>query len=340
MAYKTKPAIGIRSTACYIPDQYMTSQDISEASGIPQHIIETKLGIIKKPIPGEHDHSCEMGIRAAKQAIEKAKIDPLEIDLVIYIGEEHKEYPVWTAALKLQQEIGAYNAWGFDAALRCSTTLMAMKVAKTMMLGDDTIRTVLLAGGYRNVDLIDYTNPRTRFMYNLAAGGGAMILQKDYEHNQVLETRVITDGSFSEDVIVAAGGTKCPMTKVALNLRMNYLDVPDPEAMKDRLEKKSMANFIQVIKDSLKMSGYSEEDIDYLGILHMKKSAHDYVLEQLGLSPEQSIYLENYGHVGQIDQIISLELGVEQQRIKPGDLVVLVSAGIGYAWSATTIKWG
>jgi 3-oxoacyl-[acyl-carrier-protein] synthase-3 len=332
--------IGIRSTAVYLPDRYMTSQELSEASGIPQHIIETKLGIMRKPIPGEQDHSCEMGIHAAKRAIEKAKIDPMEIDLVIYIGEEHKEYPVWTAALKLQQEIGAHRAWGFDVALRCSTTIMAIKVAKTMMLGDASIRTVLLAGGYRNVDLIDYTNPRTRFMYNLSAGGGAMILQKGYEHNQVLETEVITDGSFSEDVIVMAGGTKCPISSEALLQRMNYLDVPDPEAMKNRLEQKSMDNFIQVIKDSLHKSGCSVKDIDYLGILHMKKSAHEYVLKQLNLRPEQSIYLQDYGHVGQIDQILSLELGIEQEKIKPGDLVVLVSAGIGYAWSATTVRWG
>jgi 3-oxoacyl-[acyl-carrier-protein] synthase-3 len=339
MVYKTEP-IGIRSTAVYIPEHFMTSEELSGVSGIPQHIIETKLGIMKKPIPGENDHSCEMGIKAAKDAIQKANMNPLDIDLVIYIGEEYKEYPVWTAALKLQEEIGAHKAWGFDVALRCSTTIMAMKVAKTMMLGDDSIRTVLLAGGYRNVDLIDYTNPRTRFMYNLAAGGGAMILQKGYEQNQVLETCVITDGSFSEDVIVTAGGTKNPITNEALTQRMNYLDVPDPEAMKERLEQKSMDNFIKVIRESLNMSGYTEKDIDYLGILHMKKSAHDYVLKQLGLQPEQSIYLQDYGHVGQIDQIISLELGVEKQKIKPGDLVVLVSAGIGYAWSATTIKWG
>jgi 3-oxoacyl-[acyl-carrier-protein] synthase-3 len=82
------------------------------------------------------------------------------------------------------------------------------------------------------------------------------------------------------------------------------------------------------------------EDIRYLAILHMKKSAHDYVLGELGLSQEQSIYLHEYGHIGQIDQILSLELAAQQGTIQTGDLVVLVSAGIGYAWGATTLKWG
>ena len=124
-----------------------------------------------------------MGIIAAKQAIDKAGIDPLEIDLVIYIGEEHKEYPLWTAGIKLQEAVGALNAWAFDVALRCGTTVMALKVAKAMMIADPRFKRFLLAGGYRNVDFIDYDNPRTRFMFNLGAGGGAILLKKGHNEN-------------------------------------------------------------------------------------------------------------------------------------------------------------
>lgn len=336
----TLQSVGIISTGTYIPKDFLTGEDISKRSGIPKEIVEKKLGILKKPIPGPDDHTCEMGIIAAREAINKAKISPLDIDLIIYIGEEHKEYPLWTAAIKMQQELGAVNAWGFDVAMRCGTTIMALKVAKNMMRSDDSIKTVLLAGGYRNVDFIDYENPRTRFMYNLGAGGGAILLQRGVQKNHVLESHLITDGTFSEDVVVVAGGTKNPITKEALEQKLNMLDVLDPEGMKQRLEEKSMQNFLKVIRTALEKSGYTEKDIDYLGILHMKKSAHDYVLKELGLSEERSIYLNEYGHIGQIDQILSLEIAEKKGKIKEGDLVVLVSAGIGYAWGATAIKWG
>jgi 3-oxoacyl-[acyl-carrier-protein] synthase III len=332
--------IGIVSTGIYIPENYMTGREIAEKAGIPINVVEEKMGIKKKPIPGVDDHTCEMGIKAARKAIEKAGINPAEINLVIYIGEEHKEYPLWTAGIKLQEAVGAINAWAFDVALRCGTTMMALKLAKSMMLADSSIQTVLLAGGYRNVDFIDYENPRTRFMFNLAAGGGAILLKQGHNENLLLETEMITDGSFSEDVVVVAGGTKLPISKEALEAKLNFLDVLDPEGMKLRLEQKSMENFLRVIKDSVQKSGYSVSEIDYLGILHMKRSAHEYVLTELGLSLDQSIYLEEYGHIGQIDQILSLELALEQGKIKNGDLVVLVSAGIGYAWGASTIRWG
>lgn len=330
--------IGIRSVATYLPDHFLTGEEIANKAGIPPEIVEEKMGIKRKSIPGPEDHTCEMGVRAAKKAIQRAGIDPLDIDLIIYIGEEHKEYPLWTAGIKLQEEVGATNAWAFDVALRCGTTIMALKVAKDMMIADSTINTVLLAGGYRNVDFIDYGNTRTRFMFNLGAGGGAILLQKGHQENILLESHLMTDGSFSEDVVVVAGGTRNPLTKE--NLQLNRLDVLDPEGMKIRLEQKSMANFLKVIRESLRKSGYSEADIDYLAILHMKKSAHDYVLRELGLSADHSIYLENYGHIGQIDQILSLELAASEGKLKDGDVVVLVSAGIGYAWGATTIRWG
>jgi 3-oxoacyl-[acyl-carrier-protein] synthase III len=333
-------SVGVVSTGVYIPNEVMTAEQIAEKTGIPQTVIESKLGIKKKPIPGDDDHTCEMGIRAARKAIEKGNIDPQDIDLVIYIGEEHKEYPLWTAGIKLQHEIGAVNAWAYDVALRCGTTIMAIKMAKDMMNSDDRIQTVLLAGGYRNVDFIDYENPRTRFMYNLGAGGAAIILKRGHEQNRVLESTLITDGSFSEDVVVTTGGTKNPITKDTLDQGLYQLDVLDPEGMKQRLEEKSMQNFLKVIRDAIDRSGHSESDIDYVAMLHMKRSAHEYVLKELGLTTDHSIYLEDYGHIGQMDQIISLELAEEQGKLKAGDVVVLVSAGIGYAWGATVLKWG
>ncbi|WP_226676764.1 3-oxoacyl-ACP synthase [Rossellomorea aquimaris] len=330
--------IGILSTGVYLPSSTMTGNEIAEKAGLPLEIVESKMGIKKKTVPGPEDHTCAMGIRAARKAMGKAGIDPKEIDVIIYVGEEHKEYPLWTAGIKLQEEIGAYHAWAFDVSLRCGTTIMAMKLAKSLLEMDPAIKTVLLAGGYRNSDFIDYKNERTRFMFNLAAGGGAMILQKNLKKNTVLETTIITDGSFSEDVIVPVGGTKEPLTEKSLH--QYKLDVTDPEGMKKRLEQKSMDHFLKVVRESVYKSGYEEKDISYVAMLHMKRSAHAYVLKELGLSEEQSIYLEEYGHIGQFDQILSLELAEKRGKLKNGDLVVLVSAGIGYAWGATAIVWG
>lgn len=78
--------VGIVSTGIYLPQQKMTSQDIAVVSNIPEDIIRQKMGIHEKPIPGKHDHTVQMGIWAAQEAIQKANIDPKDIDVVIYMG--------------------------------------------------------------------------------------------------------------------------------------------------------------------------------------------------------------------------------------------------------------
>ena len=71
----------------------------------------------------------------------------------------------------------------------------------------------------------------------------------------------------------------------------------------------------------------------------MKRSAHDAILAELGLGPEHSIYLADYGHIGQVDGFLSLQLAAQQGRLRRGDLVVIVAAGIGYVWNAICLRW-
>ena len=102
----------------------------------------------------------------------------------------------------------------------------------------------------------------------------------------------------------------------------------------------SMPNWYHCIDEALRKSGMTREDIGYLDILHIKKSGHLGMLKDLGLTEDQTIYLSDYGHIGQVDQLLSLKLGLEQGKIVPGTVVCMIAAGIGYTWAANVIKWG
>jgi 3-oxoacyl-[acyl-carrier-protein] synthase III len=333
-----QPTVGIVAAGTYVPARVMKATELAERTGIPEDIIRTKFGITQKPVPGPEDHTNAMALWAARDALAQCDIQAEQIDVVLCTTEEWKEYPLWTAGIKLAYDLGATRAWAMDVQMRCGTTMAALKMARALMLAEPDIQTVLVAGGYRNVDFVDHTNPRARFLINLSAGGGAFLLRANHPRNQLLGSSVIVDGSFSLDVVVPVGGTVEPLTPGSAG--RFFLDVPDPEGMKARLDRLSMQNFLKVIDDALGRSGYTRGDIDYLNILHMKRSAHDFVLDQLGLSEEQTFYLSDYGHMGQQDQSLSLTKGLESGRLKDGDLMVMVAAGIGYAWSASVVRWG
>jgi 3-oxoacyl-[acyl-carrier-protein] synthase-3 len=332
--------VGIAGVGAYVPRTCITGAEIAHLTGIPEDVVVQKFGLVQKPVAGPDDQPNEMAVRAAQEAISQAGISPGDIDVLLCTTEEWKEYPVWTAGIKLAHDVGAKRAWALDVQMRCGTTIAAMRMAKALMLSEPNVNTVLIAGGYRNGDLVDYSNPRSRFLINLSAGAGALILRRGYTLNQLLGSVLIVDGSFSLDVVVPAGGTVEPITHEALSARRNYLDVPDPEGMKERLDKLSMQNFLRVVDMALEESGYTRADIDYLNILHMKRSAHDFVLRELGLREDQSYYLSEFGHMGQQDAIMSIKMGLQTGRLKDGDLMVIVAAGTGYAWGASVVRWG
>ncbi len=336
----TSTPIGVLATGIYLPTPRMTGAQIAEASGLPRAVVEEKLGILEKPVPGPHDHPCQMGAWAAERALEKARVSPLDIDVIISISEEHKERPLMVSGIKIQQLIGARNAWAVDVAQRCCTTISGLKLAKGLMQSDPSIRTVLLAGGYRNGDLIDFTNPRVSFMYNLAAAGGALLLRRGHERNQLLGASLISDGDFADDVNVPAGGTARPLRPEDIGTGAAMLEVNDVEGMKARLGERSHANFMRVIRESVERSGAAMGDLGYLALLHMKRSAHHATLAELGLTERQSYYLERYGHIGQLDPILSIELAEQDGRLRGGELVVMASAGVSYAWGAQALRWG
>lgn len=334
--------VGIVGTGIYVPSETMSAAEIAaltEGMWTEENIIN-KLGIIKKTVPGNDDGTQEMGVRAALDALQRTKVDPLTIDVIICMGEEWKEYPLTTSGIYIQEMIGARNAWAIDLQQRCCTTVSAMKIAKDMMMADDEINTVMIVGGYRNGDFVNYADPLMSMMYNLSAGGGAIILKKNYGRNKLLGSHIMSDGSLARDAGVQIGGINEPITKENLEESKQSLRLMHPEHMKSRLNDVSMDNWMNCINRAFEKSDLSVSDMSYLAILHFKKSMHVSMVKSLGLTEDQTIYLDHYGHMGQVDQILSLHLALNRKMINDGDVISMIAAGIGYAWAANVIKWG
>jgi 3-oxoacyl-[acyl-carrier-protein] synthase III len=338
---------GIVSTGMFVPDTVMTAEEIAEASGLPLWVVKDKLGIQQKHVakPGLHPNA--MAAKAARQALEKADMDPKEIDVVLCTTEEWKEYLLWTAGIDLAEQIGATNAWGMDIHMRCATSIAGLKLAKALMAEDPTINTVLIGGGYTISEFIDLTNLRTSFLFNIGAGAGAMIVKRDWPVNHVLGTHLMSDGSMTRHVLVPASGTVQFPTDAAVAEGLFKFDLLEPEAMKARLGEVSIDNWMACVDEALRLSGtksdgsvFTRDDITYMNMLLVKPSAHKQIADLLGLTDEQSVYLGNFGHIGEQDSIISMIEGERTGRLKPGDLMVIVGAGIGYVWGAAIVQWG
>lgn len=332
--------IGITGIGTYFPVPIETAAQIAAGTGIPESIVIDKLGLRQRHRAGDDVTVTDMASFAAKKAVAQAGIDPQDIDVVVYHGSEFKEHLVWNSAGKIQHNLGATTAYGFEIHAVCAGAPIAMHTVRSLMLGDPRIKTAVLSVGTREHDLINYKNERSRFMFNFSAGGGAMVLQRDAGKNIILGASAFTDGSLAENVVLSQTAEVVGDGPEGHGDIRGRFDVFDLEYMGQRLGEVSLPNYVKVIREAVEQSNATLDDVAFLGITHMKRSFHNNILDAIGLTAEQSVYLENYGHVQSADQVISLELGLQQGKIKPGDLIVLAGAGAGYTWSAVAIRWG
>ncbi|MBE3561229.1 MAG: 3-oxoacyl-ACP synthase [Ktedonobacteraceae bacterium] len=336
----SRPAIGLVSWGTYLPAQVQDAAYIAAQSGIEEEIVRHKLGIWEKRRAGPDDLTSTMALRAATLALERAHIDADSLDLILYSGSMHKDFYVWSAANRIQYLLGAKSAYAFELVALCTTNVLALKVARDLMTADSRLRTVLICGGHRTADLINFRDHSTRFLFNLSDGGSAMVLQRDYPANRLLESSFITDGSLANEVVIPAGGTFLPASHETLDRQQHTFHVDNPQKLKDGLDGISEQRFVRVVREAVECSGYTTEEIAFLAINHMKPSMHWRILSMLGLTEEQSLYLSHYGHIGAPDQVLALELAHQQGRLHSGDLVILASAGLGFTWGATALLWG
>lgn len=341
------PVVGIVGTGQFLPDDRMTAADIAEASGLPEWVVRDKLGIIEKRVAPPGMHPNQMGVWAAQDCLERTGIDPKDIDVVLCTTEEWKEYSLWTAGIDLAHEIGATNAWAMDMHMRCATTVAALKTARAIMAEDPDVDTILIGGGYRIADFIDFSKPNTSFLFNIGAGAGAMILRRDHDRNQVLGAHLMADGSMSRHVLVPASGTVKHPTLEAIAAGEFFFDLLEPEAMKSRLNAVSIDNWMHCVDEALRKSGpgpqgrpLGRDDIDFFNMILVKPSAHQDLLTRMGLTEEQTVYRADQGHIGEQDAILNIIEAERLGRLHDDDLMVVVSAGIGYVWAAGAIRWG
>ncbi|MFC4408859.1 3-oxoacyl-ACP synthase [Chungangia koreensis] len=327
--------VQIIKTSVYFPPEVETASDLEGKTGIPEQVIKEKFGLYEKHVADSSEHAADMAIKAAKPLMEV--VDPLDIDVIIYYGSPYKEYQVWSCATKIQHELGAKNAYAFEMMNVSSCFPIALKVAKDMLTADKNIRNILLAGGCKESQIIDYENPRSRFMFNFADGGAAALISRSEGEFEILDSFIKTDGSFYDDIKVPAGGSVLPASHETVDDRLHSIDVKDPADMKERLDPVSVPNFVQVVKEAVKRSGYKTEDIKLLLPLHTKKSMFRQLLDGLDLTEEEAIYLDHHGHMSALDPCVGLNFS-SQKDLKKGDIVVAVSAGTGYTWAATTLK--
>ena len=333
-------AVGLGATAHYLPERWMTAAEVGEASGIPEAVILEKFGLRGKHVAADDEHVSDLAVAAGARLLDEHGVDPETIGVVLYYGSTWKDYAVWQVAPWIAHRLGCANAVAVEYDNVSMGTPMALRVARGLLVAEPELRTVLLVAACRESYLLDYGNDRSRFMFNFGDGAVAGLLETGAERNLLLGSHAISDGSFSLQVKVPAGGSVEPASHESVDARRHFLDVADPAQMKNGLDDVSLANFVAAAEGALARSGATLADVTYLCGIHMKRSMHEAIVSALGVPLDRASYLDDTGHMSGVDPLLALDRAVRAGDVRHGDLVLLLAAGTGYTWAASVVRWG
>lgn len=306
----------------------MTNEDMSEFVDTTDAWITERTGIKSRHIVAEGEFTSDLGIAAAKQALVRAGIDPIDIDLVICAtATPDRTFPA--TAVKIQAALGVTKGAAFDIQAVCSGFVFALTTADNF-LKTGQFQRALVIGAESFSRILDWSDRSTCVLFG--DGAGAVVLEAQTQtggssDRGILATRIRSDGRY-EDLLYVDGGPGS--SKTVGHLRMNGREV-----FRHAVQKIS-----GVIEETLLQSGYAASDIDLFVPHQANKRILDGIAKKLGISPEKIVVtLQHHGNTSAASIPMALNQAFEAHRVKEGSLILMEAMGGGLTWGAALARW-
>jgi len=322
--------VGIIGVGEYLPKKVLTNAELEKMVETSDEWIMTRTGIKERRIAAENEAVSDFAVKAAREAIEHAKLKPEEIDIII-TATVTGDMPFPSVSCLVQNTLGAKNAACFDVAAACAGFVYALSVGQ-QFISSGTYKNALVIGSEALSRYTDWTDRSTCVLFG--DGAAAAVLAK-VESGGILSTYLGSDGTKSGLLFIPGGGSRSPASHETVDGRMHYVKMQGNELFKIAVT--IMADAAQV---AIRKAGLECKDID-LVIPHQANIRIIMAMaKKLGL-PQEKIYLniEKYGNMSSASTATALCEAVKEGRVKKGDIILLDAFGAGLVWGACVIEW-
>jgi len=322
--------VGIIGLGEYLPKRILTNADLEKMVDTSDEWIISRTGIKERRIAAEGEVTSDMAIKAAREALEQAKLKPLELDLIIVATITPDMLFPSTASL-LQNALGAKHAVAFDISAACAGFVYALSVAQ-QFIACGTYRNALVIGAETLSAVTDWQDRNTCVLFG--DGAGAAVLAEVHSGG-ILSTYLGCDGSKTALLNQPAGGSRKPASVKTLEAREHFVKMQGNELFK--IAVKTMTEAAEVV---LKQAGLTFKDVDLI-IPHQANARIILAVgKKLGID-EDKIFLniEKHGNISSASTVTALVEAVRSGKVKKGDIILLDAFGAGLVWGACIIKW-
>ena len=318
----------IRGVGAHLPKRIVTNEDLARRVDTSDAWIKERTGIEQRHIAEDAELTSSLGIAASHQALVRAGIDPVDIDLVVCAtSTPDRTFPA--TAVRIQAGLGVTKGAAFDVQAVCSGFVYALAVADNFLKAGQFKRAIVV-GSETFSRILDWEDRGTCVLFG--DGAGAVVLEAQTqlgsrEDRGILATRIRSDGRF-EDLLYVDGGPGS--TKTTGHLRMNGREV-----FRHAVQKIS-----GIIEETLVMTGYAPDEIDLYVPHQANKRILDGIANRLGIGSEKIVYtLAKHGNTSAASIPLALNQAFEDHRLSEGRLVLMEAMGGGLTWGAALARW-
>ncbi|MCX7635832.1 MAG: ketoacyl-ACP synthase III [Syntrophales bacterium] len=319
----------ITATGSYLPDRVVPNEDLHQFSAEAQRLIVAKTGVRERRHAEESDCTSDLALRAARACLEKARIDPHDVEgIILSTSSPDRMQPA--TATRVQAELGAEGAFALDINSVCSGSTFGIALCDALIRSGMYRRILFIAAEMYSKIL----NSRDFATYPyFGDGAGAVFFSAAEGPAGVIHSCMATDGHRADVICVPAGGTMMPYDKLT-SPRLAYFRMRGEEVLAFSLDKGPA-----IIQRLLEETGTNINDVTCIISHQANINIIRGIAQRLSI-PEDRFFvnLDRYGNTASASVLIALDEAVKEGKVAAGDLIITVSFGGGLSWGANLIR--
>lgn len=329
---RTRSLTGVQIVSCgsYVPDLVISNQQLEAERGFDPEWIEQRTGILSRRFAPEGQATSHLAAEAARSAIERAEVDPADIDLVL-VGTFTPDFLCPSTACLVQDQLGL-DCPAVDLQAACSGFMYTL-VTGAQYVATGNSQLALLIGADCNSRIV---NPNDRKIAPLFGDGAGAVLMKKGEADQGLVCYQLgSDGSGGPLLECTSGGTRVPTTAAQLEDGSHLLQMDGRNVFKWAV--RAVDESIELV---LNQAGVKAEDVSLFLIHQANIRIVDSAMEKLGIPREKVIVnIDRYGNTSAGSIPLCLDDAIQAGKVKRGDLLLMCGFGAGLTWGTSLYRW-
>ncbi|HEX4514921.1 MAG TPA: beta-ketoacyl-ACP synthase III [Polyangiaceae bacterium] len=324
------PRSRILGTGSYLPDVTRHNVELEKLVDTNDAWIRERTGIRERRIAPDGIVTSDMAAEAARRALATAELTAADLDLII-CATVTPDMPMPATAVFVQQKIGAKCA-AFDLSAACAGFIYGMTIADQFVRGG-AAKNVLVIGVELLSRVVNWADRTTCVLFGDGAGA-AVIGPADGGGRGIIGTRIHSDGSLAESLMIPGGGSREPMDEARLRDRRNKVHMKGQDIFKA-----AVRNLYSASTELVDSCGLTNDQVDWV----VPHQANIRIIDQVAARanyPKEKVLsnIERVGNTSSASIPILLDERVKDGTIKPGDLVLMCALGAGVSWGSALVR--